>query len=109
MSQARLAEDDEEEPKTIVGGAAGKTNANSKAGGGKGTAAGAGGEGKSAPGADGFTVSDAPQEMDVNMEYKELAKEGATRFILTPPDGHWPLSSLGTLGTPDTLVATLDT
>lgn len=99
MSQARLGEDDEEEvtprPQTATqkhaaGTAAAPASAGSAATtggaastGGKGAGAGAaaggrpgGGGGAGAGGGDGFTLTDAPQEMDVNLEYKELAREG---------------------------------
>lgn len=89
MSQARLGEEEEEEvaPPPITAGtnrpaAAGGTAASAAgsaataaaaaAGGARG---GSGGAGGGAAG-DGFTLTDAPQEMDVNLEYKELAREG---------------------------------
>lgn len=86
MSQARLGEDEEEEvaprkaqPAATAAAAAAAAAATAR-GGRPGAAAGAGAVGKGAggagtAGADGFTVTDAPQEMDVNMEYKELAME----------------------------------
>lgn len=45
------------------------------AGGVAGGAAAGGAAGRGA-GGDGFTVTDAPQEMDANLEYKELAMDG---------------------------------
>lgn len=84
VSQARLGEDDDEE----VTPPTGTNKQTTGASGSTGTAAGASRAGSAAataqaggrpggPGAgDGFTLTDAPQEMDVNMEYKELAREG---------------------------------
>lgn len=82
VSRARLGEDEEEEvtppPRTGIqkqaagtAGAATSSAAVSKGSGSAGAGGGAGGAG-----GDGFTVTDAPQEMDVNLEYKELAREG---------------------------------
>ena len=92
MSQARLGEDEEEEvtppPQTAAqkqaagaSGAAASAAAAAAAsrGGGPAGAAGGGRPGGGAgggAGGDGFTLTDAPQEMDVNLEYKELAREG---------------------------------
>lgn len=88
MSQARLGEDEEEEvtprPQTAAqkqaagaAGAAGSAAAASRGGGPAGAAGGGRpGGGAGGAGGDGFTLTDAPQEMDVNLEYKELAREG---------------------------------
>lgn len=92
VSQARLGEDEEEEvtpppPPTgaqrLAAGTAGAaasaaaTAAAASRGGGPAGAAGGGRPGGGGGGGgDGFTLTDAPQEMDVNLEYKELAREG---------------------------------
>lgn len=87
VSGARLGEDDDEEVApptgtnklTATGGAGGSAGAGagaaSRAGAAASTAQPGGRTGGAGTG-DGFTVTDAPQEMDVNMEYKELAREG---------------------------------
>lgn len=74
VSQARLREDEEEEEVTPQN--AGNAAAGPRPGGGSAGAGGAAGGAARGTG-DGFTVTDAPQEMDVNLEYKELAREGA--------------------------------
>ena len=76
MSQARLGEDEEEEvtPPPAPTGGGNRPTGTAAAGSGAGPAKAAAGAGGG--GADGFTLTDAPQEMDVNMEYKELAREG---------------------------------
>lgn len=82
VSKARLRDDEEEEvapdpaAKAAAGGPA-VTRLGGVAGGGGGGGGGsaAGGANRGA-GADGFTVTDAPQEMDANLEYKELALDG---------------------------------
>ncbi|CAB1100501.1 unnamed protein product [Ectocarpus sp. CCAP 1310/34] len=91
VSQARLGEEEEEEvappPKTAgtnktaaAGGAAasgaGSAAAAAAAAPAAGGARGGGGGAKGGAAGDGFTLTDAPQEMDVNLEYKELAREG---------------------------------
>lgn len=93
VNQARLGEDEEEEAtppsqtaaqKQAAGAAGAATSAAAAAaaasrGGGPVGAAGGGrpgGGGTGGAGGDGFTLTDAPQEMDVNLEYKELAREG---------------------------------
>eukprot|EP00903_Cladosiphon_okamuranus_P009613 g9151.t1 len=88
VSQARLGEDEEEEvrppPQTAAhkqaAGAAGAATSAATAavsrGGGQVGAAGGDGPGGGGAAGDGFTLTDAPQEMDVNLEYKELAREG---------------------------------
>lgn len=76
VSGARLREDEEEEPSPQAAGkgASGAvvTRPGTKIG---AQGAGASNAGRPGAGADAFTVTDAPQEMDVNMEYKELARE----------------------------------
>ncbi|CAM9592786.1 unnamed protein product, partial [Laminaria digitata] len=86
VSKARLRDDEEEEispdkaAKAAAGGPA-VTRLGSVAAGGVGGGGGAGGGGAvggagRGAGGDGFTVTDAPQEMDANLEYKELAMDG---------------------------------
>lgn len=100
VSQARLGEDEEEEvvprkaqPAATAAAAAAAAAATAR-GGRPGAAAGAGAVGKGpggagAAGADGFTVTDAPQEMDVNMEYKELAIEGDLKLKVVARGNEW--------------------
>lgn len=89
VSQARLGEDDDEEVTPRTGTTNNKQTAGAGGGGGGAGAAGAsragsaasttaqgGGRPGGAAAGDGFTLTDAPQEMDVNLEYKELAREG---------------------------------
>lgn len=81
MSQARLRDDEEEEvaPQQPTAGKSTVTKLGARQGGGGTVTAVSGGNGAAAGRgggiADGFTVTDAPQEMDVNLEYKELARE----------------------------------
>lgn len=77
VSQARLREDEEED---VTPQNAGNSAAGARPGGGSASAGGAAG-GVARGAGDGFTVTDAPQEMDVNLEYKELAREGAVVSI----------------------------
>lgn len=81
VSQARLREDEEEEVRPRAGqssaaAAAAAAQRGGRPGTGAGSGPGRGVVGGEEGGTDGFTVTDAPQEMDANMEYKELALEG---------------------------------